>query len=82
MQRGGLAALIRSDVGYEVSHDFSPLLEGKIKTLFILIRSSWSEKLLFGIIYKMSSFSKKDFLDVFERLLSRHNLQKKRKRKC
>ena len=50
MQRGGLAALIRSDVDYEVRHDFSLWLEGKLKTLFIEIRSSWSEKLLFGIM--------------------------------
>ena len=61
MQRGGLAALIRSDVDYEVRHDFSLWLEGKLEILSIEIRSSWSEKLLFGIIYKVPSFSKKVF---------------------
>ena len=61
MQKGGPATLTRNDINYEVRHDFSLWLEGKLDTLFIEIRSSWSEKLLFGIIYKVPSFSKKDF---------------------
>ena len=78
MQRGGLDYLIRSDVDYEVRYCFSLWLESKLEILFIEIRSSWLGKLLFRIIYKVPSFSKNSFLDVFESLLSQVAKEKKK----
>ena len=76
MTRGGVALYVKKQYQYKFRDDISVFHEGKFESVFIEIENS-KQNLIIGEIYRVPNTSQRDFIEEYESLVSKVNLEKK-----